>query len=197
MRPAAPAHPAFTRGLVARVVKLVRDRSGVSAVEFALLLPLMLTLYVGGTELSQGTAISRKVTLTSRTVTDLVSRVTTTSTSDLQNSLNAAVAAIAPYTPGQMSVTVSQIAIDKNGKATINWSCSYQGTAHQTGDTVTLPASMAVPSTYLIWGESQYDFTPAIGYVLTGTLHLKDEVYMVPRMSKNVGFTPANCPSFS
>jgi Flp pilus assembly protein TadG len=192
MRPAP-----LIRGFLARAVKLVRDRRGVSSVEFALLLPLMIALYVGGTELSQGVGISRKVTLTARTVSDLVSRVTTTNTSDLQNSLNAAVAVIAPYTSGQMSVTISQIAIDQNGNAKIDWSCSYQGTAHQTGVTVTLPASMAVPSTYLIWGESQYDFTPGMGYMITGTLHLKDQIYMVPRMSKNVGFAPANCPSFS
>jgi Flp pilus assembly protein TadG len=185
------------RGLRARAVKLVRDRRGVSSVEFALLLPLMIGLYVAGTEISQGIAIARKVTLTSRTVTDLVSRVTTTSTSDLQNSLNAAVAVIAPYTPGQMSVTVSQVKIDNSGKATIDWSCSYQGTAHQTGDAVTLPAAMVVPSSYLIWGESQYSFTPRIGYVISGTLRLKDQVYMVPRLSKNVSFSPANCPGFS
>lgn len=189
--------PTSFRGLLAQAVKLVRDRRGVSSVEFALLLPLMIALYVWGTELSQGIAISRKVTLTARTVSDLVSRVTTTSTSDLQNSLNAAVAVIAPYTSGQMSVTISQIAIDQNGKATIDWSCSYQGTAHQTGDKVTLPASMAVPSSYLIWGESQYNFTPGMGYMITGTLQLKDQIYMVPRMSKNVAFSPANCPSFS
>ena len=197
MSPTLPTARAAIRDFVRRAEKLVGDRRGVSSVEFALLLPLMLTRYVGGTELSQGTAISRKVTLTARTVTNLVSRVKTTSTSDLQNTLNAAVAVIAPYTTGQMSVTVSQIKINQNGNPTIDWSCSYQGTAHRTGDTVTLPASMALPSTYLIWGESQYNFTPGIGYMLTGTMHLKDEVYMVPRQSKNVAFSPANCPSFS
>jgi Flp pilus assembly protein TadG len=197
MRSVVPTAPATIRGLLARAVKLVRDRRGVSSVEFALLLPLMIALYVGGTELSQGIGISRKVTLTARTVSDLVSRVTTTSTSDLQNSLNAAVAVIAPYTSGQMKVIISEISIDQNGKATIAWSCSYQGTAHQPGDPVTLPASMVLPSTYLIWGESQYSFTPAMGYVITGTLQLKDQFYMVPRQSKNVAFSPANCPSFS
>ena len=197
MRMVMPAAQAMIRGFAARTIQLVRDARGVSSVEFALLLPLMIGLYVGGTELSQGIAIARKVTLTSRTVSDLVSRVTTTNTSDLQNSLNAAVAVIAPYAAGHMSVTVSQIKIDNSGKATIEWSCSYQGTAHQAGDAVTLPASMVVPSSYLIWGESQYDFTPRIGYVISGTLHLKDQVYMVPRLSKNVSFSPANCPSFS
>jgi len=185
------------RGFARRALALARDRKGVSAVEFALLLPLMVALYVGGTEISQGMAISRKTTLTARTVADLVSRVTSTSTSDLQNSLNAAVAVIAPYTATNMSVIVSQVYIDSKGNATIDWSCAYQATAHQAQSSVTLPASAIVPSSYLIWGESQYNFTPQIGYVISGTLQLKDQIYMVPRMSSAVTFKPANCPTFS
>ena len=185
------------RRFAERVLTLLRDRRGVSAVEFALLLPLMMALYLGGTEISQAISISRKVTLTARTVADLVSRVTSTSTSDLQNSLNAAVAVMAPYKPTPMSVTISQVYIDDQGRATIDWSCAYQGTAHQAQSPVTLPNSMVIPSSYLIWGESRYNFTPQIGYVITGTLQLKDQIYMVPRMSSAVTFKPPNCPSFS
>jgi len=53
------------------VRRLARDERGVSAVEFAMLLPLMLTLYLGAVEISQGIAADRKVTLVSRTVADL------------------------------------------------------------------------------------------------------------------------------
>ena len=50
------------------------DTKGVSAVEFALVLPLMLTLYLGGAELAQAISASRKVTLVSRTVADLAAQ---------------------------------------------------------------------------------------------------------------------------
>ena len=46
-----------------RLRRLASDQRGVSAVEFAMLLPLMLTLYLGGVEVSQGISIDRKVTL--------------------------------------------------------------------------------------------------------------------------------------
>jgi Flp pilus assembly protein TadG len=54
-----------------RLLRCVQDERGVSAVEFALLLPLMVTLYLGGVEISQGLTIDRKVTLVARTVADL------------------------------------------------------------------------------------------------------------------------------
>ena len=56
-----------------RLWRLIGDERGVSAVEFALLLPLMLTLYLGAVEVSQGIRADRKVTLTARTIVDLVS----------------------------------------------------------------------------------------------------------------------------
>ena len=58
-----------------RLGRLAGDERGVSAVEFAMLLPLMLTLYLGAVEISQGIGADRKVTLTARTVADLVSQV--------------------------------------------------------------------------------------------------------------------------
>ena len=48
------------------VRRLLRDKRGISAVEFAMLLPLMVTLYLGGVEVSQAVAIDRKVTLIAR-----------------------------------------------------------------------------------------------------------------------------------
>jgi Flp pilus assembly protein TadG len=186
----------FPRQLARRMLRLALDRRGVSSIEFALLLPLLLALYIAGTELTKGVAIGRKVTLTARTVADLVSRVNTTSTSDLQNSLSAASAVIAPYAATPMTVTVSQVKIDNNGNATVDWSCSYQGTAHAAGSPVTLPAAFVTANTYLIWGESQYAYAPPIGYVISGTILLKDQFYTAPRSSNNVIFSPTTCPSF-
>jgi Flp pilus assembly protein TadG len=79
------------------LARFPNDESGVSAVEFAMLLPLMLTLYLGTVEISQAVGIDRKVTLTSRTLADLTSQVSSLSSSDMSNVLNASSAVIAPY----------------------------------------------------------------------------------------------------
>ena len=86
-----------TAGPAQHLSRLGRDQRGVSAVEFALLLPLMLTLYLGAVEISQAIGIDRKVTLTSRTVADLASQVSSLASSDMSNVLAASSAVIAPY----------------------------------------------------------------------------------------------------
>ena len=84
-------------GLLQQLVRLGRDQRGVSAVEFAMLLPLMITLYLGTVEISQGVGIDRKVTLTTRTVADLASQVSSINNADMTNLLDASAAVIAPY----------------------------------------------------------------------------------------------------
>ena len=168
------------------------DKRGIAAVEFAMLLPLMLALWLGAVELSQAIAADRKVTLSARTISDLVSQVTSTSTSDISNSLNASSAVMAPYSSSKLKVTVSSVTIDANSKATVAWSCTLNGTARSKGSSVTLPAALLVPSTSLIWSEVQYSYTPTVGYIVTGTLTLKDQIYMRPRLSDSVA-GPTSC----
>ena len=119
--------------------RLVNDQRGVSSVEFAMLLPLMITLYLGAVEISQGVGIDRKVTLTTRTVADLASQVSSINNADMTNLLNASAAVIVPYDTSQLKVTVSEITIDNTGTAKITWSDTLNGTKRAVGSTVSLP----------------------------------------------------------
>lgn len=172
--------------LARKLRQFVRDRRGVSAVEFAMLLPLMVTLYLGGVEVSQGISADRKVTLTTRAVADLASRVTSINNADMSNILNASSAVMTPYSKANLKVTVTCVNIDATGKATVSWSDTYNGTARAKGSAVTLPSALNVANTSLIWSEVEYAYTPTIGYVITGTLTLKDQIYMRPRLSDTV-----------
>jgi len=163
--------------------RLVGDERGVSAVEFALLLPLMLSLYLGTVELSQGIGAQRKATVTARTICDLVSQVSSINNTDMTNALNAASAVMVPYPVANLKVTVSSIKIDNTGKATVEWSDALNGTARAKNSTVTLPAALAVPNTWLVWSEVQYNYKPVVGYVISGTLTLKDQIYMRSRLT--------------
>ena len=163
-----------------RVGQFGRDLRGVSAVEFAILLPVMLSLYFGAAEVGQAVAVDRKVTITARTVADLVAQGQTIKAADLTNSLTAAAAVIAPYPVGNLKVTVSVINIDANQVATIPANCSQ--TLNGTKETVaTLPAALKIAGTTLVWGEVQYSYKPVIGYIITGPITLKDQIYMSPR----------------
>jgi Flp pilus assembly protein TadG len=169
-----------------RVLAGVRDERGVSAVEFAIILPLMVTLYLGGVEVSQAIAVDRKTTMVARTVADLSSQVSSINDAGMSKLLDAAGAVLAPYPVDKLKVTVTCVKIDANGKATVEWSDTKNGTARAKGSVVTLPGPLNVNNTYLIWAETSYTYKPTIGYVITGTLTLKDQIFMRPRLSDTV-----------
>ena len=166
-----------------RVAHFVHDRRGVSAVEFAMLLPLMVALYLGGVEISTGIAIDRKVTLVARTLADLVSQASSVNTTDVNNILAASASVVAPYDDSKLKITVTSVKVDSQGNASVAWSDTKNGSARAVGSTVTLPSALNVPSTSLIWAETQYAYTPSVGFMITGTRNLTDQIYMRPRLS--------------
>jgi Flp pilus assembly protein TadG len=187
----------FAQDVHHRLARLQGDERGVSAVEFALLLPLMLTLYLGAVEISQAISADRKVTMTSRTIADLVSQVQTIDNAGVTDVLNASSSVMAPFGTATLKATVTSVTIDAKRKATVAWSQSLDGkAAHSPGDVVTLDDSLNVANTTLIWSEVSYIYTPAIGYIITGPLTLKDQLYMAPRLSNCVIYPPTvtTCP---
>jgi Flp pilus assembly protein TadG len=175
--------------------RFARDREGVSAVEFAIVLPFMLTLYLGSVELGEGYQIQYKVTETARTVTDQASQYISIDSSTMSSILGASSTIVSPYSTGGMVVTVSQVQIAANASTgTISWSCSLNGTARAKNSSVTLPADLQNPSSAVnvIFGEVTYPYTPTLGYAITGTITMYETSWFYPRLVQSVS-GPSSC----
>jgi Flp pilus assembly protein TadG len=184
--------------------RLVNDRRGVAAIEFAMIVPIMLVLFFGTVELSSGVAADRKVSLVARTLSDLTSRSVSVSDSDLTNFFAAGGAIMTPYVPPMYNVTkgtITELWIDPStGNARVQWS---QGSVPRGQKTlVTVPADLIVkdstgkivPNQYLIFSEVSYLYTPAVGYVMAKAgVTLTDVSYTRPRQTVCVTYpTPTS-----
>jgi Flp pilus assembly protein TadG len=176
-------------GIAKTIARFLGERHGVSAVEFAILLPVMMTLYLGSVEASQGIAADRKVALTAHALADLATQYTDITNADMSNILAAGSAIIAPYPATSLQEVVSELSINAQGVASVVWSDTLGGTARSVGQIVSIPASLAVPNSYLILAETQYAYNPTYGYVMTGALTLSDQSYMLPRQSTSIART--------
>lgn len=178
----------FHSGFLTTVRRLIRERRGVSAVEFALLLPFMLTLYLGGTEITQAITIKRKTTIVTRTIGDFVAQSSTINNAQMLNIMNATKAVVSPYAQGNLKIVVTSVGIDGANNATVVWSdATANGTAKTPGTSVTLPTGLnAFPNTTVIWTEAEYVYTPAVGWLITGNMTLGDHMYMRPRLVAKV-----------
>ena len=172
--------------------RLARDRRGSSAVEFAIIAPLMIGLYIGCVEISDGVAADRKVTLTAGALANLTSQVQTIDTNGMSNIMNAATAIISPYSAGNLTTTVTCIKIDASKNATVAWSATVGGTAKSKGATITIPTEISIASSSLVLAEVTYLYRPVTGYIpawshiaATG-ITLSDKMYMSPRITAPV-----------
>ena len=80
-----------------RALELRGNNSGVAAIEFAMIIPIMAVLLVGTNEFSAGVAIDRKVTIMARTLSDLTSQNTEVTDDKLTNFFAASKAIMTPY----------------------------------------------------------------------------------------------------
>jgi Flp pilus assembly protein TadG len=153
------------KGILLTIRRFVRERRAVSAVEFALLVPIMVTLFFGGIEITQGITIKRKTTIAMRTIGDLVAQDTSITNAEMATILAATSSVLAPFSTANLKMVISSVAIDANNIATVVWSDASSGaTARAVGSLVTLPTGLnAFPNTTLIWAEAEYTYTPTIG----------------------------------
>jgi Flp pilus assembly protein TadG len=173
------------------------DLHGVSVVEFALLLPLMLTMFFGSIEVTDAISADRQVTLVASTVAEIASQSPAApplASGDVSNILAAASSVLAPFSIANAKVTLSSVVIDANGNATIDWSSSLNGTPRSGVVTNSIPAALRIASTSVLWGEATYAYKPVIGWVVTGTLNMYNEIFMRPRNSSCVQYTGTLCP---
>ncbi len=171
--------------------RFARDRSGVSALEFALIAPVMLTLYLGTFQVTQGLAMDQLVKLNASTITNLVAQYTTISSSHDMPDLFAATGQImAPYPQAQPATVVSCISIDAKGAATIAWSQASGGAARSVGQAVVLPPALDKPNTELILGETTMPYRSVIPFLPLGTWNLRASSYMFPRASSTITLAP-------
>lgn len=183
-------HCLFNENVSALVRRFGRDGRGVSAVEFALIAPLLVTIYFGSIEITSAVAVDRKMTLVAHTVADLVTQSSSITNSEITDILNAAAAVSSPYSTANLKVTVSSVVINASNQATVCWSDTLNGTKHSFGETVTLPSALNVANTSLIWGEVTYNYKPLFGTVFKTNLTLGDTIYMRPRISAKVARDP-------
>jgi Flp pilus assembly protein TadG len=181
---------ALAKGL-SRLCDLSNGSRAAAGVEFALILPVALTLFPGAINYGDAIAIDRKVTLTVHTVTDLVTQYSSISNADIHTVLSASSSIVAPYSPSPMLVTVSEVTTNAAGVATVVWSAATSGgTPLSAGQVVSLPATIDTPNVTYIFGQASYTYTPSIGYQLTGPIVLTDQTYMSPRLSTQITLTP-------
>jgi Flp pilus assembly protein TadG len=181
----------MTRGSLRRLWRrAITDDRGVAAVEFALILPVLVLLYAVGFEVCQAATVNRKLTDTTAELASLTSQYTKVSKSDIATIMNASSQTMTPFSNGDLALVVSEISIDGSGKASVTWSEAYLNGVPFQGNPLTTPPkappSFVTPNSSYIVVMSTFAYTPVIAGSFMAPMTLSNQSFMMPRDAASI-----------
>jgi len=175
--------------MVRKSTAFLRDGEGTVAVEFSFILPIMVTIWLGGVEITHALSVDRKVVTLTAAVGDITARSKKITESQVSSLFGLTEAAMFPESVDDTTIIVTAVDFDGDGNATIGWSRASNTTAYVTGmpvDTDMVPANYWTPNSQIIVAEVHHPHLPKIGYRITETIDFDEKMFFTPRLSSYV-----------
>ncbi|MCX7306130.1 MAG: pilus assembly protein [Hyphomicrobiales bacterium] len=194
----------FTRaGAFLQARRFIADRRGVAALEFALIVPLLLMLYFVTMEVSQAIETNKKVGRIASMAGDLVTQQQEIFKADLEGIMQIGESTLQPYNRSVPSITLTAIEVtdEATPKVQVVWSRKLVNgnfsAGPAKGSATTIPTALQIRGSFLIRAESSLAYSPVITWAadakkplgLTSAfdgISMKETYYLRPRMSTSI-----------
>lgn len=172
--------------------RAARERDGTVAVEFAFVLPILLTLFFGSFELSNLALAYLKLNDAAETAADLVAQADvnqTLQTTDFANITNAAEQVLTPLPTGSEQLQVAYASVTYNtGSPVIDWHVEENGAAPivagsipNSQDLTKLGAASPGSTDSVVIVQLQYSYTSPLSFVIGKNYTLTKAAFNRPR----------------
>ncbi|MEO1553716.1 MAG: TadE/TadG family type IV pilus assembly protein [Pseudomonadota bacterium] len=169
--------------------RLKADIKGISAVEFALIAPLMAVIYFGCIELSLMMTLDRKVTGATAALGDLTARASNVTNDDLSDIFEATRMVMQPSDMSKADMRITSLTDDGTDTDSsdgvdvkVVWSDGCGNlSAHVADAVVTIPANLVPSGGTIIMAEIEYPYDSPIGFFFQSQKMLTDKFYLRPR----------------
>lgn len=197
--------PVSRESLRSRIARFLRHRGGVAAVEFALVAPLLLSLYFVTMEVSQGIEANKKVGRVGSLIADLITQQQTITPTELDAIMDIGSSVLRPYNRSVPKVYITAVQMtnnEKNPKAVVSWSrklVNGKPSKYLEPNSIitTLPENLRTPGTFLVRVSSELDYSPVITWTAAKTpawgvasvfdgIKMAEVYYLRPRMSNSI-----------
>ncbi|ULR43958.1 TadE/TadG family type IV pilus assembly protein [Rhizobium sp. K102] len=150
----------FTRlALTAR--RLIRERQGAGAIEFAILFPVLVMLYIGAFEITIGLSVSKRATRAAGSIADLVTQQQSVTKSTLAEMRSVATAIFVPYNSTSLTLKITGITVDASANAKVLWSWAQDGSVPYAKNAAVsdVPSDMKTANSFLVRTELSIPYT--------------------------------------
>ena len=174
------------------IKKFRKAKSGMAAVEFAFVVPIMVAMFFGVAELGDYILAARKVANISSTAADLTSQTPSVTNSEMDDIMNALNVIMRPLDPSTSTIRISSIVANNNGQLTVRWSDARRISAYSAGTAAPswVPTSVVPPNQSVIVAEVTVRYQTLFGMYLRSGMTITDNFFLRPRRSVEVARIP-------
>ena len=162
--------------------RLTGDERGVSAIEFAMLAPVLIAFYMGMTEFCQGFMAQKRMGHVSAMVADLVAQEEAITPAAIDDIFDIGGLIMKPFPTTTLHQRVSSVSMT-GGVITVDWSRADGMTARAVDSTMPLAADLISEGESVIVAEATYDYDSAADYLMPGLTRFSHTFYLRPRTS--------------
>ncbi len=170
--------------LKALAARFGADIRGVAAVEFALVVPVLIVCYFGLAEFCQAYMAQKRAQHTTSQVADMIARAPTTSRAEIEAVFDIGSLIMQPFPAAPLRLRVTHITRGNDGIARVNWSRARGMTALSGIQTV--PAGLIDNGETIILGESEYAYDSPLDNLLPGVTRFGGRHYLRPRLTNAI-----------
>ena len=155
-----------------------RNEAGIAAVEFALIAPILLLLYLGATDLTQALAIDRKLGTFASTVSDLVAQEETLNSAKIAGLSDAGLAIMRPFSADDTDLRLT--VFDLSGTApevTCDWATPDAPSAGELPDEMLALAD----GRFVVLASARYNYQPMFATIFNATMPLEQRSFHIAR----------------
>jgi Flp pilus assembly protein TadG len=168
--------------LIKHAYRFARDTKGLAALEFALLLPMMVFLLFGSIDLIDVMSVNARAQNVAASLADVVARDDAVSNAEITGLWSAMDTLMYPSNTATMRIRISSISIVNASTARVVWSEGHGMAARTANSTITLPPAMMNPGTSVIVAESSYQHTAPLGFLWSSTVNMTHDAYRRSRL---------------
>ncbi len=168
--------------LTLRLRDFSKARAGLAALEFAILLPMMVLLLFGSVDLIDALGANRRAENVAASLADVVARDTEITDDELTGLWAAIGVLMVPDDPDDVKARITSVEIEDATTARIVWSEGRGMSGLTAGGTIDLPDAMMIAGTSVIFAETELHYESPLGILFTGAVALNHEAYRRSRL---------------
>lgn len=177
------------RALQALMARFGLDDRGVSAVEFALLAPVMIFFYFGLAEACQAYMAQKRAGHVNAMVGDLIAQNEAIDGDGVDETFAISGLIMRPFPDDGLRQRVTSVTV-KDGVTEVVWSHAQGMDALEADEAVTIPDGLITEGQTLIMTEIEYDYDSPVDYLLPQGITFDFQSYLRPRRSDAILYTP-------